>query len=64
MKCTTVEDLNRSIFIGLPKKPGGNECEHHRTISLMIHIKFYPNSESQPNQILNRIGTVWVRQRD
>ena len=32
------EDLCRSIFIALHKKPGEVECELHRTISLMIHI--------------------------
>ncbi|MGX9987587.1 reverse transcriptase domain-containing protein [Soonwooa purpurea] len=32
------EDLSRSIFIALPKKPGANECELHRTISLMSHM--------------------------
>ena len=32
------QDLNKSIFIALPKKPGTIECELHRTISLMSHI--------------------------
>ena len=32
------EDLCRSVFISLPKKPGAVECELHRTISLMNHI--------------------------
>ena len=32
------EDLCRSIFIALPKKPGTVECELHRTISLRSHI--------------------------
>ena len=32
------EDLCRSIFIALPRKPGPVECELHRTISLMSHI--------------------------
>ena len=32
------EDLSKSIFIALPKKPGATECELHRTISLMSHI--------------------------
>lgn len=31
-------DLNKSVFIALPKKPGAIECELHRTISLMSHI--------------------------
>src|SRR5579872_4891928 len=29
------DDLSKSIFIALPKKPGAIECELHRTISLM-----------------------------
>ena len=32
------EDLNKSIFIAIPKKPGAVECEQHHTISLMSHI--------------------------
>ena len=32
------EDLSKSIFIALPKKPGAIECELHRTISLMSHV--------------------------
>ncbi len=32
------EDLSKSIFIALPKKPGAVDCELHRTISLMSHI--------------------------
>ncbi|XP_042883267.1 uncharacterized protein LOC122260182 [Penaeus japonicus] len=32
------EELSKSIFIALPKKPGAIECELHRTISLMSHI--------------------------
>ena len=32
------EDLCRSIFRTLLKKPGAVECELHRTISLMSHI--------------------------
>ena len=31
------EDLTKSIFIALPKKPGTTECELHRIISLMSH---------------------------
>ena len=31
-------DMIKSIFIALPKKPGANECENHRTISLMSHL--------------------------
>ena len=33
-----LEDLSRSSFIMIPKKPGPIECELHRTISLMSHI--------------------------
>ena len=32
------EDLSRSIFITLPKKPGAVDCDQHRTISLMSHV--------------------------
>ena len=32
------QDLSKSIFIALPKKPGTIECELHRTISIMSHI--------------------------
>ena len=32
------DDLTKSIFITLPKKPGATECELHRTISLMRHV--------------------------
>ena len=32
------EDLHRSIFIALPKKPEAVECELHSTISLISHI--------------------------
>ncbi|GFR90337.1 LINE-1 retrotransposable element ORF2 protein [Elysia marginata] len=31
-------DISRSVFFALPKKPGGTECELHRTISLMSHV--------------------------
>ena len=33
-----LEYLCRSVFIGLPKKPGTVECELNKTISLMIHM--------------------------
>ena len=33
------EDLSKSIFITLPKKPGAVDCEQHHTISLMSHSK-------------------------
>ena len=32
------EDLRRSIFITIPKKPKAMECKDHRTISLMSHV--------------------------
>ena len=32
------EDLSKSIFITLPKKPGAVNCEQHHTISLMSHV--------------------------
>ena len=32
------EDLSKSIFITLPKKPGAVDCEQHRTISLMSPV--------------------------
>ena len=31
-------DMTKSIFIALPKTANANECESHRTISLMSHI--------------------------
>ena len=33
-----LEDLSKSIFITLPKKPGAVACEQHHTISLMSHV--------------------------
>lgn len=41
MKYDSVEirkDQSRSIFIGLSKKPGVNECAHHCAINLMSHM--------------------------
>ena len=32
------EDLSKSIFITLPKKPSAVDCEQHCTISLMSHV--------------------------
>ena len=32
------EELNKSLFITLPKISGTTECEKHRTISLMSHV--------------------------
>ena len=32
------EDLIKSIFITLPKKPSAVNCEQHHTISLMSHV--------------------------
>ena len=35
---TFPDELGRSIFITLPKKPGAVDCEQYRTISLICHI--------------------------
>jgi len=32
------EDMRRSVFVALPKKPKATECKDHRTISLMSHV--------------------------
>ena len=32
------EELNKSIFITLPKISGTTKCEKHRTITLMSHM--------------------------
>ena len=32
------DEMSKSIFITLPKKPGTTKCELHRTISLMSHM--------------------------
>ncbi|XP_076348049.1 uncharacterized protein LOC143245575 [Tachypleus tridentatus] len=32
------EDLKKTVFIPLPKKPGTTDCEQHRIISLMSHL--------------------------
>lgn len=32
------EELSRSIVVELPKKPGANECDFHRTMELMSHL--------------------------
>ena len=32
------EEMRKSVFVTLPKKPGTVECEEHRTISLMSQI--------------------------
>ena len=31
------QDISKSIFIALPKKPGLTECGFHKTISFMSH---------------------------
>ena len=31
-------DLEKSVYIAIPKKPGTVECDQHRTISLMSHV--------------------------
>ena len=35
---TIPDDMKKSIYIALPKKPGTVECDQHRTISLMSHL--------------------------
>ena len=35
---TIPEDMKRSVYIALPKKPGTVDCDQHRTISLMSHL--------------------------
>ena len=32
------EELSKSIYIAIPKKPGAIDCELHRTISLMSQV--------------------------
>ena len=32
------KDMQKSIFIAIPKKPGTTECGQHHTISLMSHL--------------------------
>ena len=32
------EDVRRSVFIALPKKPGTTDCDQNRTVSLMSHL--------------------------
>ena len=59
------EELRRSIFIALPKKPGAVECEEHRTISLMSHVlKILLRiimKRIRPYQPGNIRRTVWFR---
>ena len=35
---TIPDDMKKSVYIALPKKPGTVECDQHRTISLMSHL--------------------------
>src|SRR5437870_9857477 len=65
------EDLSKSIFIALPKKPGATECELHITISLMsvvlnviLHIlmqrmrnKIRPEIDKTQCSFMNDTGT-------
>ena len=39
------EEMKKSVFVVLPKKPGTVECTEHRTISLMSQVT-KKNSES------------------
>ena len=32
------EELSKSVFIAMPKKPGAIDCDQFRTISLMSHV--------------------------
>ena len=32
------EDVRRSIYVTIPKKPNATECKDYRTISLMPHV--------------------------
>ena len=43
-------ELNKSIFITLPKVNGSIKCEKHRTISLMSHV-----TKLVPRIVINRI---------
>ena len=47
------EDLSRSIFIALPKKPGTFECELHRNISLISLI-----TKLILSMIVERVGRI------
>ena len=31
------DEMNKSIFVTIPKKPNAQDCSEHRTISLMSH---------------------------
>ena len=35
---TIPDDMKKSVYIALPKKPGTVECDQHRTIILMSHL--------------------------
>ena len=46
---TIPQDLSKSIFIALPKKPGTLECELHRTprlVTQQMHCPFQPKQPS------------------
>ena len=32
------DEMNKSIFVTIPKKPNAQECSEHHTISLMSHL--------------------------
>ena len=60
------EDLSKSIFIALPKKPGAIDCEMHRTISLMSHVikillRILIDESKKEDKTGDRKRTVWVR---
>lgn len=53
-----LEDLNKSIFIAIPKQAGGNGCELHNAISLMSHItKDYNYNEQDSTELDQKQGT-------
>ena len=59
-----LEDLTKSVFIALPKKPGTTECEKHRTISLMSHLtKILLRVLGQKRNPTQRLWKRWGYQR-
>ena len=51
------EDLSKSMFTALTKKPGATECELHRTISLMSHTtKTYTHVDEQSKMLVSEMN--------
>ena len=50
-------ELNKSIFITLPKVNGATKCEKHRTISLMSHITMSPSYHKAGTSNCNQQNT-------